>query len=522
MKKIYSSIIILCIANMATAQIPEDALRLTWQPSYGSARYMAIGGTMTGLGGEITAAHTNPAGLGFYKNGDLVFSPGFNFGRNTIDYRNQKNLKGDNTNAFNLGTSGVIIAGEINDNKKIKSAALSFTINKLADYNNSISYKGYNNLSSGAERYAEEFSAAKQTPNDALNNKYISLPTRLALYSYLIDTLTLNGKLQVVAFPEFTNGVNQTNTITTSGGVHELALGLAVNKDEKLFLGASLGLPIMNYTRETYYSETDGDTASKNGFAYYNYKETLKTSGIGFNAKIGLIYRPVERVRLGLSINSPTYYNLVDETRGTMNVKTENLSAFPNRVFANTTSITEQVLSNGAANIESRYTFRNTWKIAAGASYVFREIANVKKQRAFIAADVEYVTYKSMHYNSTLGDETGNINHYKSTNEGIKAIYKNAFNAKIGGEVKFNTIMLRLGGAYYGNPNKDAANLKQDRINISGGLGYRHKGIFIDATYVHQINRSVDMPYRLADKANTFANVNNRTGNVMLTFGTKF
>jgi hypothetical protein len=524
MKKIYFIISSLLTIQCAQAQIAEDALKLTWQPSYGTARNMAIGGAMVGLGGEISSAHSNPAGLGFYKNGEFVFSPGFSIGKgtNTIDYRGTNGQKAANKGAFNLGTTGVIIAGST-DSRNLKSAALSLSINKIADYNNLITYKGLNTFSSGAERYAEEFSAAKQTINDAINNKFLSLGTRLALYTYLVDTLTLGGVQQVVAFSELNTpaGLNQENRIYTKGSANELALSLGVNKDEKLFFGASVAMPVMNYNRTTEYTESDATTITNNGFSYYNYKENLKTLGLGFNVKLGVIYRPIERVRFGFTINTPTVYSLTDQTTGTMNTKVENLASMPLRTFANTSSYTEQVFTDGAKFIESKYTFITPWKIAAGASYVFRETENVKKQRAFIAADIEYVTQKSVQYSSLTADDQASVKHYKNVNDNIKAIYKNVFNFKIGGEIKFNKIMLRLGGAYYGNPNKDAT-LKQNRINLSGGLGYRHKGIFIDATYIHQLNKGIDMPYRLGDKANTFATTKNTNGSVMLTVGTKF
>lgn len=512
MKKIYFIIGSLGLATLANAQIPEDALKLSWTPQMGSARFMSIGGTMIGLGGEITSAHTNPAGLGFFKNSELVLSPGFGFGRNNIDYRGINGQKGTSTSNFNLGTSGLILAGAIN-NSNIKGAAFSLTANKTADYNNRISYKGFNNQSSGAERYAEELVNSRYSLNDALNSRFVSLPTRMAIYTYLIDTMTLGGTKQVVAMPEFTNGVNQENNVISSGGATELAVSLAINKNDKLFIGGSVGLPIMNYNRETNYKESDASTVLNNRFGSFSYSENLTTRGFGFNGKLGIIYRPVEKVRFGATIHTPTIYSLTDKTSGTMNTNTENYNG-----IANVSTIQ---ITGSESIIESKYSFITPWRIGIGGSYVFNEVKDVRKQKAFIAADIEYVTYKTMRYSGVEEDIDTN-EFYKGTNNGIKSIYKNAFNFKLGGEIKFNTIMVRLGGAYFGNPNKDANILNQNRINLSGGLGYRHKGIFIDATYVHQMGRSIDMAYRLADKANTFADVRGTNGMVMLTFGTKF
>jgi hypothetical protein len=474
---------------------------------------------MTGLGGEITAAHSNPAGLGFYKNGEFVLSPGFSFGKNKIDYRNITGQKGDKANNFNLGTSGVILAGGL-ENSGIKSAALSFTVNRSADFSNNQFYKGYNNKSSAGERYAEEFSKSKFNIDDAINSKYISLPTRMALYSYLIDTFKVGSRTEVIAAQEFANGVNQESSVISKGGITEYALSMGVNKDEKLFYGVSVGMPVINYTKDTKYSEVDPTTDNNNGFTSFQYEENLKTKGVGFNAKFGFIYRPVERVRFGLSIHTPTLYSLTDKYYGTMNTKVEKTTQFPYKP-ANTATVTTKIITGGDDVIENKYSFASPWKIAAGASYVFRETENVKKQRAFLAADIEYITYKSMKFSSS--DETRDSKaFYDTTNKYTKVLYRNSLNFKIGGEIKFNTIMVRLGGAYYGNPNKEADVLKNNRIHLSGGLGYRHKGIFIDATYIHMMSNEVSFPYRLADKANTYATIKNRTGAVMVTLGTKF
>jgi hypothetical protein len=523
MKNLYITICYITLSIIGNAQTADDALKFSWNPQMGTARNMAIGGTMIGLGGEISAAHSNPAGLGFFKNGEFVFSPGLNFGKNKIDYRSTNGQKGILNSNFNLGTSGVILAGSTNGSN-VKSAALSLSINKMANFTNHTSYKGFNNFSSASEQYAEEFSRSKLSIDDAINSKFVSLATRMALYSYLIDTFKVaSGGYEIFGAPEFTTttGVNQESTVDTYGGVTELALGVGVNKNEKLFLGASFGLPITVMDRETNYKETDPTTNTNNGFAYYNYTENLNTIGLGFNAKFGLIYRPVERIRFGATIHTPTFNTYTETVKATMNTKVENTPLFPTRNLANTSTVTEQVFTNGAEKIENKYSLLTPWKIGVGASFVFRETENVKKQRAFIAADVEYVTNRTMQYSAIDEAQSAN-NVFSNTNKAIKDMYRNTFNFKVGGEVKFNTIMLRLGGAYFGNPNKEATTLKQNRVQLSGGLGYRHKGIFIDATYVHQMTKAVDFAYRLTDKANTFANIRNTTGMLMLTFGTKF
>ena len=80
--------------------------------------------------------------------------------------------------------------------------------------------------------------------------------------------------------------------------------------------------------------------------------------------------------------------------------------------------------------------------------------------------------------------------------------------------------MARLGFAYYSNPYKDAA-YKASRMLLSGGLGYRNKGFFIDLSYVHAMNKDVSFPYRLEDRANTYATLKQQRGNIVATVGCK-
>ncbi len=76
--------LLLCIRS--TAQLPEDALRASWTTPSGTAREQAIGGAMGSIGGDISAAFVNPAGLGLYKTNEVVISPGWRLYSNKGSY----------------------------------------------------------------------------------------------------------------------------------------------------------------------------------------------------------------------------------------------------------------------------------------------------------------------------------------------------------------------------------------------------------------------------------------------------
>ncbi|HEX3767702.1 MAG TPA: aromatic hydrocarbon degradation protein, partial [Puia sp.] len=112
----------------------------------GTARDQAIGGAMGSLGGDITANYVNPAGLGFYKTGEVVLSPGWSFGSTKTGYLSN-NVKSPSYNNFIVGTSGIVIGWA---NEPDKSSSFSLAVNRSADFNGHIHYQGNNNYSSAS------------------------------------------------------------------------------------------------------------------------------------------------------------------------------------------------------------------------------------------------------------------------------------------------------------------------------------------------------------------------------------
>ena len=72
MKKVLIIPSLLLAVQAIYAQVPEEALRLSWRTQAGTARNQAIGGAMGSLGGDATANIVNPAGLAFFKTSDFI------------------------------------------------------------------------------------------------------------------------------------------------------------------------------------------------------------------------------------------------------------------------------------------------------------------------------------------------------------------------------------------------------------------------------------------------------------------
>jgi len=509
MKYIIFIVTILLSTFYAYSQEPADALRYSWYIQQGTARQQAIGGAMGSLGGDISSSYVNPAGLGFYRTGDFVITPAYAFLNNKSTYLDR--TEKDKKNYFNFGTTGFVIDGA---SKKDKWSAYSISFNRTANFGSNILYRGQNNQSSYSQKFLEEIKNGDIKDANAVAQNF-PFGTSLAFNTYWIDTVAggTTGNYQFQTRAPIASGLLQQNAIESKGGITEIALAGATNFHNKFLIGATIGIPILSYKRESTFIEADATDNPNNNFDYASFSESLQTSGAGINLRIGAIYKAAEYLRLGLAIHSPTYYGLTDKYNASNTTNTE--------LYQGTLTQTAADVG-GTAPAEFKYNLLTPYRIIGSASYVLREVQDVRNQKGFLTADIEYVNYKfsSFHPQGSSNDESAK-DYLKTLNNAIDKAYKGAFNFRAGGELKFTTVMVRLGGAYYGNPYQDINGAKGSRFQLSGGLGYRNKGMFVDLTYVHTLSKDVNFPYRLQYSPYYGANVKGSAGNVLLTVGFK-
>ena len=501
----------------ATAQLPEDALRNSWTTPSGTARQQAIGGAMGSIGGDLTAGYVNPAGLALYKTNELVLSPGWQLFNTTRSGYLGANGSGPSVNHFSMGASGFVLA--LPSFTSGVNNTLAFAVNRTADFNSHVSYQGINTYSSFAEQYAEEFAASGLDVNSGVASPQLDYGTRMALYSYLIDTATVGGTLQVIAQPDKSGKLLQQNDLRSTGGITELQVSLATNQYDKWYLGASLGVPILDYTRYQTYSENDVSGNTNNDFGSFTYRETYHTSGAGLNAKLGAIYSPSRSVRIGLAITTPTAFTLTDHISASLDTRTENYNNLK-EIYMTSDSL-DHLMGVSPQPNSVQYNLTTPWHFLLSGSYIFGSgQADTKNQKGFITADLEYVTTHDPHF-SPPSSYQGTDNYYDPVNQAIRDNYRGTLSARLGGEMKFDRWFIRAGGAYYSNPYSQREQ-KADKLYLTTGLGYRVKAFFVDLAYVMDLTHNIDFPYRLTDKANSFASLHATGGNALLTFGMKW
>ncbi|MDD4394993.1 MAG: hypothetical protein PHQ33_03800 [Bacteroidales bacterium] len=276
--------------------------------------------------------------------------------------------------------------------------------------------------------------------------------------TWLIDTLT--GETD--QYTSYLNGhrLQQSNYIKTSGGIDEMTFSMGANYADQLFMGITIGVPFIDYEQQTEYSEEDKNDEIGT-FNKYTIYDNLNTTGTGINAKIGVIYQPVNFMRIGVAFHSPTFYNNLKE-KFERNI----ISEYDNDEY-----------EDSYENL-SKYKLSTPLRLIGSLGFVIAK-------RAFINAEYEFADYSM----ATLYSSDVYLYRY-NFNEENKVIGRNygiSHTVRVGGELTVTDFFLiRLGYAYSSSPYRDNINDGSSH-NISGGIGFRGKHFFFDLAYAYRL-----------------------------------
>jgi hypothetical protein len=487
-KFLLSAMAIVAFAENTYAQYAQDALRFsTYQPG-ATARIRAIGNAGTAVGGDLSSVGNNPAGLGFFTKSELSITPEFNGLQVKANYLG--NNSQDTRNALNLSNASVVFYSRLNSNGGADKTKGWLSFNFGASYNRTNNF--YENISYGGQNGANSISNYYSTIANDNRAPGETIPPEgtlegIAYDQNLIDLYQSSNAYQ----SNVLNGVGQVANITRNGGQSEVNLAFGLNNSNKLYLGGSIGLATIRYNSINTFTETgsasvlEGSTAVNRGFTS-SYTQDQVTEGNGVNLKLGMIFRPVEALRIGALFTSPTWYTIQDSYSERLNTR-----------FSNTNDLQD------GSNYDFEYNLRTPLKVAGGLAYFFGKYG-------FISGDVEFQDYSSAKVDFDTDRKDNNI---------IRTQYRSVVNTRFGGEARLaDSFFLRGGYAIQGNPLKAAGS---DIKTISGGLGYRFQTYFIDATYTNVKGSQTILPYDVGATTPS-ANLNRRYNNVFLTFGVRF
>ena len=452
MKKALITITLIAGTLTLSAQNEIDALRYSQQDVFGNARFAAMSGAFGALGGEFSSLSYNPAGIGMYQFNEFTFTPSFSL-HNSKSYFNTSNIDDDKM-GLNISNLGLVYSMPKN-NSEWKRINIALGWNQLASYERNIRIEGENSSSSLADKILELANGNKINDLNEFHTSLAFWTDLIDLANNTVDTATNcygNDNGNYISHISRNNNKLQSKNIHSTGSENEFVFSVSGSYNEKLYIGATVGLPRINYYEKSTYTESEfADTAAH--LQSFDYEEELSTTGQGFNLKLGVIARLNDWVKVGGAYHSHTFYDMEDE-----------YSTAITAVWNDTLGTKYDSSPFGYFN----YELKTPWK-AIGSVAI-----NIKKQ-GLITADVEMIDYSSAKFNSDT---------YKFTDENklINATYTKATNIRLGGELKYKEFRFRGGYALYGSPYKDNAEL--ERKSYTFGLGVNRGHFIVDFAYV--------------------------------------
>jgi len=510
-KTIISTIFLFNLICISYTQTITEAVRYSSYDYASTARSIAVGGAFSALGADISAATINPAGLGEYRFGEFVFSFG-------VNYDNQDATLGSQTTNSSNVTSNIGVLGYVSTNRHRSTSALNYSsfglsFNRFLNFDNFFEY-GASTAGSITERFVER--ANGRGLNDLGDFEAGPAFDSGAIFDF-------DGDLSYETdFDGFTGVIPKRQTVSRVGSGSELNIGYGASLKGKLSFGINLGVPIFSFTEIKEYSEFD-NANDIDFFENLEYEEMLETSGVGVNAKIGVIYRLNNKIKLSLAGHTPSAMFLSDEF-------------FTDLTYTfNDTGDPESTLAQSPNGLFD-YQLTTPWRAILGGAYIFTlggdlvqrrseediDFAERRKAqtRGFFTAEVEFVGYTNANFNLTRdSNDPLDAAFEQELNDEISAELRSIPIVKFGTEISKGQFRYRAGVRYQPSI---FANGGSSTTRFSGGIGIRINRVFLDLSGTYDTTSLSYSPYFLTNSlSDQIVNVEGRQIKMDLTFGYK-
>lgn len=488
---------------------PEQMARLSQDQHLGTARSMAMGSAFTSLGGDMSTLFINPAGLGMYRTNEFSLTPLVTLSRSE---NGAKEYRSNNSSRFAMANIGFAL-NLYEGTGQLISLNMGFAYNRIADLNFRTSFQSNSPYSGGAAApsllrvMAGELTASNRFPDDEGFLGYYGRTApnlwgpMMAYNSYLLNPYDDGAGPYYEADHIGHNAtVGDFYNLESRGSIGEYALSLGANIANKLYLGLSFGVQTLSQRVNLYYGE-DYRYLGENGATvpavnqagqelirqadYLHYNQYAHLSGVGFDLKIGAIFRPIEAVRIGVAYHSPTWYSIDHEYAGqmaSMVYDNDEKKYYPSDVN------TDGTWSDVAGD---RWEISTPSKLMLGISYTFGK-------RAILSLDYERDWYNAIRVRNTpfwLPETT------PFSRESFKERFAATNAVRLGGEFKATPRWaLRAGVGYTSTMVREKALLNsplpEQILDISAGMGFvLTRSMTLDVAYRYSATSCSD--YRL-------------------------
>ncbi len=382
------------------AQGMEDALFPFYNEFGPGARAMALGGAYMPVAEDYTATYWNPAGLAQIRKMEFYAGLGRNNNSNRISYQGTVT---DNSHGYTT----------------LNSAGLVFP---LPTYRGSLVFSiGYHRVNSFSDYH--RFSG-----------------------SPLIASA--GGRF------------NQSEETTSDGGIHQWSFGGAVDVTENVSLGASLNLITGSNNLNVIYMERDPNDVINNTRTFDASFE-VNPKYTGASAKIGSLFRPMRNLRVGLTITTPSYLSVEENSN----------------YFEEWEPDTGRILTYSEDSFR-KYKLQSPWRFEVGAAYKYKIVQ--------LSGSVEMVNWTETRFSSSILDGDGR-DVDSEINSRLRNLCRETANYKLGTEVIVPQIGAKLiaGYRYQASPIKASGEtVKSDRQYVSAGASFLlDKQVKIDLAY---------------------------------------
>ena len=282
----------------------QDVQRFSEREVMGTARYVGMGGAMTAIGGDPSAVLDNPAGLGLYRRSEIALTLD-----ETIDKTRQTDadaMEASSRSRFAAPQISAIWAlGNMQKQRGLIFSNFMLSSHRLANFNRDIVVKGQGMGMLETMCYKTDGLAEQYLQDKPWDDSEIGWLSILGYEAYLIDPI--ENDLWAPAL-DLTDG---TLTVSESGNYDQYTLSWAGNISNQWYVGVNLNLPTLSYTKRVTHTETDRINSAE-------LKSLYHLSGLGIGGSVGLIYRPIQAIRVGASFHIPTTMSLSVQTESDM------------------------------------------------------------------------------------------------------------------------------------------------------------------------------------------------------------
>lgn len=471
-------------------QTASDALRFSYLDGSGlsTARSLGVGGALGALGSDFSVISTNPAGLGWYRGSEFILTPAlttFSTESKLLDSEDAI-LNKESLSKLGIANLGIVVATQPTASRWT-TFNFGIGLNQMANFNQRFFYSGQT-TGSIINRFQELANSSNGLDDFEAGLAFDAE----ALYDFNDDGFydsDVEIRPNALIYKE--------QSVRTSGSINELALAFAGSYTDKLLFGVTIGVPFLSYRSEKLYTESDEGEGVGGNVPFFDgleFAETLSTTGIGINLKAGLIYRPVQAVRLGVAFHTPTAYSLEDAYSNTME-------------YSYTDEDGSRTGSAESPDGLFDYKLRTPWRVIGSLGVIIQKAG-------FLSGEIEWADYTGAQFGYS-GFPTAE----REVNNSIVNQFQPAWNIRLGGEFAFQIFRLRAGFGLHQSPL-----LNDDTVNqsISAGFGIREESFFIDLGYRHFVAEDTYTPYLTSEGPSQFVNNDATTGRFLLSVGFKF